>query len=329
MIVQRMKYAGFFLITLAILGCATDQSVPPTYEEIQAVKPFKKTIAIYDFTELPSSLRGVNDIAVSELENSLGEHFTIVSGPSLKPAIRQTINEADAINAASEFGHINNVDYVAMGNVCVALTGPDVGYSEHTDKDGKFSGRVWETTHVSTDVTLKIVDVSSGSLVYSSGKTATGQCETNSQYFDDHKHYKRAVEARQIGNFAKFAFEVLTQTQEAQMDIVIKSLRDVMKKFRKDIQKNFAHSGEVMEIISNNEVMINLGSAYGIKAGDKLVIWQTDSSMTDPKTGLPLESKTKKVVLKVSKVTSGISCIAKASESDVAKVRVGDKVSNY
>jgi len=75
--------------------------------------------------------------------------------------------------------------------------------------------------------------------------------------------------------------------------------------------------------------LINLGSAYGIAPGQQLIVWQEDSAITDPKTGMTIVPKKKKAVLKVIEVNSGLSCLARAGKGLVAKIKVGDKAATY
>jgi len=47
--------------------------------------------------------------------------------------------------------------------------------------------------------------------------------------------------------------------------LVSSSLDKAVRKFKVALSRKFAHAGEIIEVISNREVMINLGSAYGIR----------------------------------------------------------------
>ena len=93
-----------------------------------------------------------------------------------------------------------------------------------------------------------------------------------------------------------------------------------------EIYSYYPLDGVVLQLISATEVAVNLGSAYGLVPGDALILWQSDASVKDPRTGLVVSPLQAREQLEVTKVTGGLTCIAKGPKKTVSKARVGDKV---
>ena len=93
-----------------------------------------------------------------------------------------------------------------------------------------------------------------------------------------------------------------------------------------EIYSQFPLEGVVLQLVSPTEVAVNIGSAYGLVPGDAMVLWQSDAVLKDPRTGLTVNPLQAREQLEVTKVTGGLTCIAKGPKKTVSKARIGDKV---
>jgi curli biogenesis system outer membrane secretion channel CsgG len=324
---RRMKMVVLISLILCCAGCASVPVVEPTFEELEASKAYKKTVAIIEFTDEGSPIKGVQSAALSKLESMLVGHLNVVERRKVDRILaeREFVSTSD-LEGMQELGSLLGAEYLFFGNVIASVGEPEIRHDNYTTDAGEFRGNIWEEVCGRTEVSIRIVDVTSG-IVYYSGKRKASNCkESQKQQYSNEARFRKDLELRRnVGHIAAIVKRFANLERESSY-IVTKALEDATARFNYDLRNKFAQSGEVIKIISPKEVMINLGSAYGIKPGDKLIVWQEKDSVRDPRTGMTAISRKKKGVLKVTGVTSGLTCIAKGKKKLISTLRIGDRV---
>jgi len=308
-------------------GCASRPIVEPTYEELQAVKAYKKTVAILDFDDRGSALRGVSGIAAARLDKLLVRHFNLVERRQLDAIMSE--QELALSQAADQrmvrIGQLSGADYVITGNVVSTLNGPYTQSSGGVDKKGNFSGYIQDEMRAEAEVFLRVIDTSTSEIYFAGSHKGFTNVFENYRYYEDESAYKTGLAVQAVTKF----FSSYDELSQQYGNLIASVITGALDQFDKDFRRKFAHVGQVLEIVSPTDVLINLGSAYGIAPGQQLIVWQEDSAITDPKTGMTIVPKKKKAVLKVIEVNSGLSCLARAGKGLVAKIKVGDKAATY
>jgi len=307
--------------------------VAPTYEELQAAKAYKKSIAIVSFTEDGSAVKGIADVAKSKVEPLFVGHFNLIDSSEInKHTNGQVINEHD-VKTIQELGEKANLDYLVFGNVISNVRGPYIENSSEKTSDGKFSGTITENVRANTEVALKIVDAKSGVVVYSDRKDHWYTHELREATYTDEKAYKESLQVRKISETVITLVEMFAKMEKEYSSTVAYTLKCAVEDFEKPIRRNFPSDvieGEVLEIISEKKILVNLGSAYGVEPGDKFVFYTEQTAIKDPKTGLiTFAKKGKKKKIKVKEVTSGLTCIVKGKKKYIKRLKVGDRVYTY
>lgn len=348
----------FCLIAISALvaGCATSNIVQPTFEEYDAAKLNKKTVAITEISESGSQIDGINDMILTELESVMLNHFNVVERKRLEPVLEEQRfqNRADVKNQV-EIGKILGADFVVYGTSVVSLLGPTVKTSHSVNDKGEFLGRIWEEVEGSAEVAIKVVDVRNGvihSVLIGSGRhqeDLNSNTLTNKEDFDrvsaikslatgtSSLEYENNKSSEKGGFLYKDSEQDKTKTKiiPKQYDLLKEDYKSVLSQAvstavndagYKFIKKYGNLDAQVMRKISESEVMINIGSAFGIKPGMQVVVWSQGDQMIDPRTGLSLSSRKQIGILKVREVTSGLSCIAKGSKGLVKQINLGDYV---
>jgi len=322
--ISKAAIAVIFLPFLA--GCATPHIIAPTSEELSAAGKFKKTVAVVGISDEGSQIENIAVITTSKVEGALMSQFNVVDRRRITEIMSERALKAQANGQdLKEIGTLLGADYIVTGTVNSSLTGPEVNNYQNDYKDS-FYGSIWEETTAGSDLSLQFLNVDTGMLDYASDIKGIAVKRGPETTYSDRKAFDQALREKQIttavqkiaGNFMH-----MTGWDSA---LIAESLDIAAGNYRNEFRKRFAQEGEIMEKISYNEVMINLGSAYGIVPGDSLAVFDCGPAVKDPKTGITTVPKNKQYTLKVTKVTSGLSCIAKGSEKLIASLRVGDKV---
>ncbi|MFH1441520.1 MAG: CsgG/HfaB family protein [Candidatus Omnitrophota bacterium] len=335
---SNSRYGIIILFTILssifLTGCASAPFVLPTREELNAARPYKKTVAVLGFSENGSSVKGIRLVAASDVEGLFSGQFNVVERGRIQRIVTERDFNTEAQTAKTkELGKMLGADYAVLGNVVVSVPEPELKHTEDKFEDKfsgkvyKFKGQIWEETSVQAEVFLKIVDVNSSMIIYSGSQRGYSMKHTYYEDFDDESSYRRALRNRQSfkGQLLRL-FKDYASLNREYSSLVSTAIGKAVDKFKGVLRSQFVIAGEILQIISENEVIVNLGSAYGIKPGDSLVIWKEQRTIRDPKTGTLVAQKKVKAVLKVSGVTSGLTCTAKAGKNIISQLRVGEKV---
>jgi len=308
-------------------GCASVSVVEPTDQERAAAREFKKTVAVVKVTDEASPIEGVNTLALSSIENILIRNFNVVEREKIDAIMDERyFGLEEDVKRINEIGKMLGADYLVFSNVAASISKAELQHKERKYESGKFYGQIWKEQCGVSEVSLKMVGVSTGEIFYSNQKTSSFCHKGRKEAYRDEDMFYRDLRGKK---FADLVIDVVGAFKELKKEyslLVSKSLAKTVNGFDYDLRNKFAQSGEVMDIISNKEVVINLGSAYGIRPGDKLIVFREGAPMQDPRTGITIIPKEKKGILKVTQVTSGLSCIAKGSSKLINALRVGDIV---
>src|SRR3989339_116152 len=308
-------------------ACATAPVVEPTLEESNAARRFKKTVAIIEVTDNGSPIKGITDSAFSKMENILAGHFNLVEREKILRVMQErNLSTSDAFERYNELGKLLGADYLFFGKAMAFFDKPGLEYGKRIS-DGKFYGSISTKYKANCELNFKIVSVINGVVEYSDKKNSQETASKDYRSFSDETAYEKELAVRMktqqiidiADNFGALKDDV-SQT-------VVKAMDKAVVGFKNDLTAKFPITGEVMQVLSEKEVLVNLGSAYGIKVGDQLVVWEKMSEFRDPKTGLVTTPQRQKALLKVKKVTSGLSCVVEGSKKDVARISLGEQVS--
>ena len=309
-------------------GCAQAPIVVPTREELAAAKPYKRTVAVVDFSDDGSAVHGVNTIAASKLESLLVGHFNLVERQRIeKVKAERNFGSSDEVERLRELGRFLGADDVIFGNVSASLSPPQLRQSEHRDKKGRFQGQVWNDVCGFAEVTVKLVEVDQGVIRYSGRKSGRACDQQDQLSFNDERAFRTASTVKTAASAVGQIAGSFNRLEDRYSSLVAKALDNAVGQFQSDFRSHFPQTGQILQMISQKEVLINLGSAYGIKPGDTLIVWEESGGVTDPRTGLSVVQKQKKAQLKVTQVTSGLTCVARGSAQQISALRIGDPVS--
>lgn len=324
-----LKFVCCVVVLALLWGCAPPLIVIPTEEELDAVKRFKKTVAIIEISEKGSPIKGISESAFSGLENVLVGHFNLIEREKiLKVMAERKFAERDDVERYTELGKILGADYLLFGSAMAFFNKPEIRHYKGKKKNGKFSGSIWRELKGICELNIKIVDVGSGIVRYADKKVGEMSRKEGKRYYEDEKQFYKALDYATKTDIIIELASTFRGLRKENSRILSQAMEQATEKF-KDLRDKFPQTGQILQILSEKEVVINLGSAYGIKPGDKLIIWEELTPIKDPKTGVVTVPKQKKAILKVKKVTSGLSCIARGKRKYIRVIRVGDTVSTH
>ncbi len=322
-----LKFVCCVVVLALLWGCAPPLIVAPTKEELDAVRRFKETVAIIEISEKGSPVKGVSESAFSGLENALAGHFNLVEREKvLKVMAERKFAERDDVERYTELGKLLGADYLLFGSAMAFFNRPEIKHYKGKKKDGKFTGSIWKELKGTCELNIKIVDVGSGIVRYADKKVGEMSREEGKKHYNDEEEFNEALDIATKTDIIIELANIFVRLRKENSRILSQAMEKATEKFKDDLRNEFAQTGQVLQILSEKEVVINLGSAYGIKPGDKLIIWEELAPIRDPKTGVVTVPKRKKAILKVKKVTSGLSCIARGKRKYIRVIRVGDTV---
>lgn len=356
-----LKFVCCVVMSVLLWGCAPPLIVIPTEEELNAVKRFKKTVAIIEISEKGSPIKGISESAFSGLENALVGHFNLVEREKiLKVMAERKFAERDDVERYTELGKLLGADYLFFGRAMAFFNKSEIKHSikyykskekedykskeqekgedykskeqEHyksKKKEEKFSGSIWRELKGTCELNIKIVDVGSGIVRYADKKVGAMSRKEGRKHYNDEKQFYKALDYATKTEIIIELANTFRGLRKENSLILSRAMEQATEKFKIDLKDKFPQTGQILQILSKKDVVINLGSAYGIKPGDKLIIWEELTPIKDPKTGVVTVPKQKKAILKVKKVTSGLSCIARGKRKYIRVIRVGDKVSTH
>ncbi len=324
---QLLKGATCAAICVLAAGCATAPVVEPTAAEREAARQFKKTVAVIEVTDDGSPIRGVDRLALSDIENLLIRNFNVVERAKIRAIMKErSLGSWEDVERINEIGRLLGADFLVFGNVAASVSRPELRYKEQTYESGDFRGSIWKEQCGVSEVSLKMVSVSSGEIYYADKKTDSKCNRGRKERYRDQEMFERDLKNRKLAGLVVDVVGAFNELKKKYSLLVSKSLDETIEKFSYDLRNKFAQSGQIMDFISANEVVVNLGSAYGLRPGDRLIVFREGAPMTDPKTGLTVIPKEKKGTLKVTQITSGLSCVAKGSAGLIRSLRIGDVV---
>jgi len=325
-----LKFVCCLVVSALLWGCAPPLIVRPTEEELDAVKRFKKTVAIIEISEKGSPIKGISESAFSGLENVLAGHFNLVEREKiLNVMAERKFAERDDVERYTELGKLLGADYLFFGRAMAFFKKPEIRHYKGKKKDGKFTGSIWKELKGICELNIKIVDVRSGIVRYADKKVGEMSRAEGRKYYKDEEQFYKALD---IATKAEIIIELANTfagLRKENSRILSQAMEKATQGFKRELRNEFPQTGQILQILSKKEVVINLGSAYGIKPGDKLIIWEELAPIRDPKTGVVTVPKRKKAVLKVKKVTSGLSCIARGKRKYIRMISVGDTVCTH
>lgn len=319
------KVITLFLVSGLLSGCA-GPTVAPTFEELNVTRKFKKTVAIIDIDDRGSQIKGISPIVISELERVMFGYCNLVERRKISAILAERQFTADQnAGTVTELGRLLGADYVVFGNAAASTSMPQLRSSE-SSHDGNFYGTIWEEVTASAEVSIKMIDVDSAMIVYSGTRKDQSTQEVARQTFTDRSQYNKTLNTKNLASQIRQVVTALVDMKSDYSFAVSRVLSSATENFSYDLRREFSHSGQILQIISDKEVIVNIGSAYGLKAGDDLVVLSDAKQIIDPKTGLNIAPAEKKGKLRVTSVTSGLSCIAKGSKKVISELKVGDTV---
>ena len=315
------------IAALCLAGCATPQYIQPSIEELQAVMPYKKKIAVLEISDNGSPIKGISENVASSLESLLSRQFNLIERRAIAEVLaeRQFISYEDAANMA-QLGKLLGADYVVFGHAVSSISKPEIDKSSRRNKKGEFYGSIAKKNWVQSDVSLKIIDVSSGLVIFAQKRSCSFWHKFDNITFNDEHAYMAALKTTYLIDNLKELKGDFRRMKQENSGLVVQSIDCAVKYFRDALIKQFPYTGEIIEWISETEVMVNLGSAYGVRPGDKLVVYSEEAPKIDPRTGLAIVQRIPSIILTVKDVTSGISCIAKGRAADIQQLKLGSVV---
>jgi len=355
---KALRFVACLVVSALLWGCAPAPIVRPTDEELNAVKRFKKTAAIIEISEKGSPIKGISESAFSGLENVLAGHFNLVEREKILSVMAERkFAEREDVERYTELGKLLGADYLFFGRAMAFFDKPEIkhevkyykskekiDYKSKEKEDDKskekvdykskkeeerFSGSIWRELRGICELNVKIVDVGSGIIRYADKKVGAMSRKEGIEYYEDEEEFYKALD---IATKAEIIMEIANTFARLKREnslILSRAMEQATEKFKGDLINEFPQTGQVLQILSKKDVLINLGSAYGIKPGDRLIIWEEFAPFTDPKTGAVTVPKQKKAILKVKRVTSGLSCIARGNRKAIKGISVGDTVCTH
>lgn len=318
---------ALFVTAVIFAGCAAAPVVEPTAAELNAAKKFKKTLAIVEMSSPGSKIEDIGEHAGSRLENALVRHFNLVERRRIDTILSErNFNTAYDTNRISELGKMLGADYLLIGTCTASVLPEQIKQDSRTKDDGSFSGSVSTIIAAESELSTKLINVSSTIIEYSKTFHGDEDEEINKQNYKDKRAWANDIKRRKLKRNLKEVLGLFREMPEEYSKVVSASLDEAVRYAYRDIRKKFPHQGQIVKLISSKEVMINLGSAYGVRPGDRIAVWQEGTPFRDPKTGVVSIPKTIKARLKVQEVTSGLTAIAKGSSGDISLVDPGDVI---
>lgn len=324
-----MKYLlHLILVSFLSAGCASSSyvMVAPTAEELDAVRSIQKIIVIMPFSEDGTQISGFSQTVEHKLAVDLGHQFRIIDPAQVQAALAADKTALSDHHRLAEIGKNLGADYVILGNVMAALKGPEIRYSTSESKEHGFSAKIWMETVARADISLNMLSTVDASVVFFDEFWGTQTDTSNIVEFSTLGEYNKAVEAAKLVLDFKQAYDQLSQLPEKHYGLIDAAIDRALNIAQSNLRAFRAYAGEVLEVVSEEEITVNLGSAYGLEPRDMLSVWREGSPVKDPRTGKTIKSKERLGFVKIQRITSGLSCVAKGKKKQVRKMRAGDTV---
>lgn len=316
-----------FIFSILGSGCSSSQVfVRATAEELEAVRALRKSIAIIPYTEEGTQITGISPLLNEKLADYLSYNFKIIDPMSVQQALDSKKPSLNDWAQLVEIGKTLGADYIMVGNATVNITGPKIRYTLPEFKNKEFYAKVWTETEGRTDLSIKMISTKNGAVVYSDDYWGTHLDRSDTVKFNNLLQYNKAIDATKMTKEVMRGAEVLSSLKGKHLDLVEKSMDPALNLLRKNLRNYLVQYGEVLKVISDKEILVNLGSAYGLKPGDNLSVWRESESIKDPNTGRVIIPKERVGVVIIDRVTSGLSCVAKGKPKEIKAMQIGNKV---
>ncbi|HLD29244.1 MAG TPA: hypothetical protein VJC03_02795 [bacterium] len=342
---MRQKLFRILSSLLILAGCATIPVVPPTEEELKIAREMKQSIAVLMPSEQAAQIKGLAPVlqtAVEKLVTDIGTANLIEREKLEKVFAEKKLKFAGITEdrqGLQETGVLLGADYLFFPEILGAsLEGPEKNkYREYKNKEGHFtSGEIWDEIYGVGNINVKLIEVNSGVIIASYSNKVVKAKRINAEKYTSEASFQSALKTKRdmktLDSASKlirsFAGKEVKKEQigEEYNTLVGQALEEAAHNLKRQVGQHFPLEGQVLDIISDTEVLINLGSAFGIRPGQRFIIWEKGNPVKDPATGLVTIPKRKKAILKVKEVTSGVSSIVKGSKKEVPKISVGDSI---
>ncbi|HHL71793.1 MAG TPA: hypothetical protein ENJ29_04700 [Bacteroidetes bacterium] len=239
----------------------------------------KKRIAVFDFTDKTNTTiawwyggstgRGMADMLITELVKS--GKYTVIERTQIEQVMKeQMLGMTGAVTpeTAAKAGKLLGVDIAVIGSVT------EFGHSK-----GGVGGRLKgiglgvKSQKATVAMDVRLVNTTTGEILAAENVRK--------------EKSKKGVSFDKWGSGISF-----NSRNDFDQSIIGKATRDAIKEIVKLLDKtarNLKWQGKVVKATATS-VIINAGSAQGVKAGDKFVILRAGEELIDPDTGLSLGS---------------------------------------
>jgi len=195
-------------------------------------------------------------------------------------------------NVSSIVGKIKTIDYLVIGIINHLLISEDIQY--FTDKEGKQHRQAW--TYGAIGINIRIVDVETGEVVYSGSK--------------------KCVE-RLSGDIKEAGVE----------NAANKAMANTLVKFEKELLNAFPLKGYIITIESAEKAIIDIGTEFSVKKGDKFLVFRPGKIIVHPVTNKELFSPRKEIAeAKVISADINTSLVEIKLKDKTLKIETGDYV---
>ncbi len=337
-----------FVIYLA--GCASIPVVAPTSAELEAARNFMKTAAVLAGSDDAAQIKGLLPILENAVESVVVNFGTVnlVEREQMEKIMKEKVLKLSGIAedkaAIKEMGTVLGGDFLLIPDIIYAsLEGPTKSLTSISRRKDKKSGaqifsqgRIWDEMYAFSKVTVKVIEVKSGIITASLSKNYRSTRKINTETYKSESAYNAALKLRRGYRNLDMASKLIQslvgkKVSKDELDedykiLASQSVEQAAFMMKKKLASLFPLEGEILEVLSPQEVSINLGSAFGMKPGKKVFLWSKGASVKDPRTGITTVSKRFIGKLKIIEVGSGLSSVAKGSKKVISRLKAGDIV---
>ena len=270
---MKMKRFALLLCPLILaVGCTTNQKIVKVESQVQEIKKpdelvLKRKVAIARFSNETQYAKG---IFYSKENDPIGKQAVDILSTKLASSGKFILLERqdfDKIMEELKIGETNvqkvGADYLIIGSV--------TEFGRKTTGDVNAFSRS-KTQTVQAGVSLRLVDVSTGQIIYS--EEAKGEAETT---------------AKTVMGLGEKADYDATLSDKAISAAISKLVENVINKCMDKPWKSYFLTYE------NESIIISGGKSQGIKVGDMFAVVEKGKSVKNPQTGMMLELPGKKV----------------------------------
>ena len=266
------RFAVLLCPLILAVGCTTNQKIVKVESQVQEIKKpdelvLKRKVAIARFSNETQYAKG---IFYSKENDPIGKQAVDILSTKLASSGKFILLERqdfDKIMEELKIGETNvqkvGADYLIIGSV--------TEFGRKTTGDVNAFSRS-KTQTVQAGVSLRLVDVSTGQIIYS--EEAKGEAETT---------------AKTVMGLGEKADYDATLSDKAISAAISKLVENVINKCMDKPWKSYFLTYE------NESIIISGGKSQGIKVGDMFAVVEKGKSVKNPQTGMMLELPGKKV----------------------------------